>query len=211
MVLNDYREQADKLILPAAKKMSSIEPNTLSWIALIFAFLAGLTFYLAEPYLVLLGGLFIVLNSFFDAMDGRVAKLTGKASKMGDFLDHTLDRYADILIIGGIILGPLCRLWIGLFGIVGVLMTSYMGTQAHAVGVSRNYGGVAGRADRLILLILFSLLYLPLYSADMTTFAVQNYTFSLFDLLLVWFALAGNLTAFHRAVSTWKELKKDKE
>ena len=37
----------------------------------------------------------------------------------------------------------------------GVLMSSYLGTQAQAVGLKRNYGGILGRADRLVLLMVF--------------------------------------------------------
>ena len=37
---------------------------------------------------------------------------------------------------------------IGVFALTGVLMSSYLGTQAQAVGVGRYYGGILGRADR---------------------------------------------------------------
>ncbi|MEF8832077.1 MAG: hypothetical protein V5A66_00990 [Candidatus Thermoplasmatota archaeon] len=54
-------------------------------------------------------------------------------------------------------------------------MTSYMGTQADAVGVSRDYGGIAGRADRLLLLIFFSFLYFFLFDAGWTSFQVFDF------------------------------------
>lgn len=209
MVLNEYREQADLILEPVAEKMSSIDPNLVSWMSLIFAFIAGLLFYFYSPersFFVLIGGIFIFLNSTFDALDGKIAKMTGKASSRGDLLDHAIDRYADIFIISGIILGPLVRTWIGVFALVGVLMTSYMGTQAHAVGVSRDYGGIAGRAERLVLLILVSLLYFFLSGTNWTSYQISYIEFNLFELLMVWFALSGNITAVYRGLNTWSAL-----
>ncbi len=39
---------------------------------------------------------------------------------------------------------------IGVFALTGVLMASYLGTQAQAVGVGRYYGGLLGRSDRSV-------------------------------------------------------------
>jgi len=207
MVLNKYREQADSIIGPIAKKFKILDPNVISFFSLIFALLAGISFYLShESLYVLSGGLFVLLNSLFDALDGKVAKITGKESKRGDFLDHTIDRYSDIFILLGIILGPLSRTWFGVFAIVGVLMTSYMGTQADAVGVSRDYGGIAGRAERLLLLILFSFLYFFLFDTGWTSFQVFDFELGLFELLMIWFAVAGNLTALFRGINSWSDL-----
>lgn len=208
MVLNKYRDTADKIVKPIAEKMKVMEPNTLSVIAFVSAMLAGLSFYLSDTFWIVMGVVFVLLNSFFDAMDGRVAKLTGKSSTMGDFLDHTLDRYADIFILGGIAFGGLCRLPIGFFAVIGVLMTSYMGTQAHAVGVGRDYGGVAGRADRLILLVLVPLIYVFTAQFISPIVSLEAIQLNLIEILMIWFAIAGNLTAVHRGVVSWRELKK---
>ncbi len=207
MVLNDYREEADSVLKPLAKKMRHINPDTLSWIAFLGAVLGGISFFIGvSSTYVLLGSLFIFLNAFFDAMDGRVAELAGKTSLRGDFLDHALDRYADIFIIGGIAFGPLSRLSLGFLAILGILMTSYMGTQAQAVGVKRNYGGVAGRADRLILLILVPIFYVLLAAFGYDLITIAGYNFTLFELLMIWFAVAGHLTALHRWVASWRAL-----
>ncbi len=211
MVLNKYRDQADTVLEPLAKKMSSVDPNLISWLSLLFAFAAGLSFFFytsGMEILVLLGGVFIVINSLLDALDGKVAKLTGKASLKGDFLDHTIDRYADILILGGLILGPLVETWIGVLALIGVLMTSYMGTQADAVGVSRDYGGIAGRAERLVLLILISLLYFSLSGPGWNSYHIWEVELNMFELLMIWFAISGNLTAIYRGSNTWSSLEK---
>ena len=209
MVLNSFRKEADTIILPIAKKMKNISPNTLTWLAFLSAVIAGILFYLSDPHFIFLASLFILSNSFFDAMDGRVAKLTGKADRKGDFLDHTLDRYADIFILGGVAFSSTCRLSIGLIAILGVLLTSYMGTQAHAVGVGRDYGGIAGRADRLILLIFIPIIYFILINFYTANFTIFDINFTLIETMMIWFALAGNYTAIKRGVSAWKDLKKE--
>src|SRR3990170_524949 len=89
-----------------AKGLANISPNTLSAIAFGAAVLAGLAFYLGGGLFLGLAFLLVLANALFDALDGKVAKLTGKASARGDFLDHVLDRYADVVILTGIALGP---------------------------------------------------------------------------------------------------------
>ncbi|HWR28149.1 MAG TPA: CDP-alcohol phosphatidyltransferase family protein, partial [Candidatus Thermoplasmatota archaeon] len=130
----------------------------------------------------------------FDAIDGKVAKLTNKASARGDFLDHVLDRYADVFMVGALALSSWCRPPIGLLAIVGVLLTSYMGTQAQAIGHRRDYSGLLGRADRLVLLIIF-----PIVQHFVLRSSLQlPWDFTILELVLVYFAVVGNITAIQR-------------
>jgi archaetidylinositol phosphate synthase len=136
-------------------------------------------------------------------------------SKRGDFLDHVLDRYSDVFIIGGIMLSPYCDYRIGLFAMLGVIFTSYMGTQAQAVGVKRHYGGLLGRADRLALLIIFPFLQLIFIEQNWVFLEVNfiGYPFSLnlMDLLMLWFGIGGNITAIQRGYETWEALGEEEK
>ena len=80
-----------------------------------------------------------------------LARKSGSVSKYGDFLDHVIDRYADVFIIGGACLGGFVDPTIGIIILTGVLLASYLGTQAQAVGIGRVYGGIMGRADRMVI------------------------------------------------------------
>jgi len=182
--------------------------------------LAGLTFIATNfigawsTYALFLAAALIFLNAGFDALDGKVARLAKRESKRGDFLDHVLDRYADFFIIGGMTISPFCDPWIGVLAILGVIFASYMGTQAQAVGIKRDYGGLLGRSDRLVLLIFLPLIqmFLEMLGLIRTTHhfpvTVSGVTvqLSVIELMMIWFAIAGNTTAIQRAWATWKEL-----
>lgn len=194
------------MLSPAAKRLSTVNPNHLSAISLVFALLAGMFFALDREHFLLLAAVAVALNGFFDALDGKVARISSKASKRGDFVDHVIDRYADVLIIGGIALSPHCPVWIGLLAMIGVLLASYMGTQSQALGLSRDYRGILGRADRLMLLIVVPIVQYALVLADQVSIAEDLFGLSLVAWTMVYFALAGNVTALQRAYKTWRSL-----
>ena len=212
MVLDNKRDDIDPLLNYFAKHMVNINPNALSWFSLLLAFFSGLFFYFSSPeselenFYLCIAVIFVFLNGFFDAIDGKIAKLANKISKKGDFLDHAIDRFADVFIIGGLALSPWCRYnIIGFLAIVGVLLTSYMGTQAQAVGYKRNYSGLLGRADRLVLLMFAPIIqHILLY---LTNF---EFIFELYILewVLIYFAIVGNITAVQRFYSTLKWFNK---
>jgi archaetidylinositol phosphate synthase len=209
MVLENQRGNIDPILSSIAKRFSKINPNALTWISLIFAFIAGLFFYFSSSkleltnYYLLGAASFVFLNGLFDAIDGKVAKLANKASKRGDFLDHAIDRYADVFMVGGLALSSWCDVRIGLLAIVGMLLTSYMGTQAQAIGHKRDYSGLLGRADRLVLLMIT-----PIIQHLLIHYNFQApWGFSLLEWVLIYFAVMGNITAIQRFHSTLKWFK----
>jgi len=213
MVLDNQRKNVDPLLTRFAKIFSRVNPDTLTWISFVCAIVAGLFFYFSSPeneqYNFYLYGavLFVFLNGFFDAIDGKVAKLADKASLKGDFLDHAIDRYADVFIIGGLALSPWCinHPEIGFLAIVGVFLTSYMGTQSQAVGHKRNYSGLLGRADRLVLLMFAPIIQHILLIYFEVSLPLD---LNLLEWILIYFAFMGNITAIQRFYSTLRWFKK---
>jgi len=132
-----------------------INPNIITVVALLCAVIAGYLFYLTYFFLA---GIFVLLNGFFDILDGEIAKKYDRTSKRGDFLDHTFDRIADTVILLGITLSPAVPDLLGYVTIITILLVSYLGTQAHALLKRRLYGGILGRADRLVLIVIASFL-----------------------------------------------------
>ena len=218
MVLDSHRSKADFALTPVAKRLINVNPNTISWIGLILAFVAGLLFYLSGRedgwrWMLIAGAITVIVSGYFDALDGKVAKLAGKASKKGDYLDHVFDRYADVFMIGGVAISTWCNPYIGMLALVGVLLTSYMGTQAQAVGAPRLYAGLLGRADRIVLSTLFPIIqfiWLWMGNGVIDVFGLFEIT-SWLEIMMIWFAVIGNLTAVQRGIVTWNNMKKMKE
>lgn len=209
MVLDKKRDRIDPFLIIIAKRFSKLNPDILTWTALIFAIISGIFFYYSNPlneltnYFLFFASLFVFLNGLFDALDGKVAKLAKKDSIRGDFLDHALDRYADVFMVGGLALSSWSRPSVGLIAIIGVLLTSYMGTQAQAVGYKRDYSGLLGRADRLALLMIFPIVQhiILRYSYNLP------WSLTVIELVLIYFAIVGNITALQRFISTLKWFK----
>jgi len=198
MTLDQYRPHVkiyfDPLVRCAIRW--KITPNVLTIAALLASLVAGILFFLQMTVWAVLA---VAANAFFDAMDGAVARETKSQSLRGDFLDHAVDRYADIFIITGIFASGLVPWPIGVLALTGVLMSSYLGTQAQAVGVGRYYGGVLGRADRLVLIMVVGIVFI-LYPQTI-------YGLNLLGWLLLLFGVFGHVTAFQRFAYVWRKME----
>ncbi len=95
---------------------------------------------------------------FADMLDGQMAKMSGKASNWGAFLDSSLDRLGDAAVFGGILLyftGPHDSLLWASFALAALALgqvTSYVKARAESLGFTCS-GGLAARADRLLLIL----------------------------------------------------------
>ena len=199
MVAEDYRDFGIKILNPLAKRMP-IGPMGISFLSLLTAIGAGYSFYKADlenTQWLLIGSLMVFLTAVLDALDGMVARFRKISSRRGDLIDHTLDRVADIIIVGGIALGPLVDITVGFAAIIGILMLSYMGTQAQAVGAGREYAGLLGRADRLVVLVM-----VPIIQYFSEGYQDWNYM----TLMCYVFAIVCTLSAFYRFKKIWTEL-----
>ncbi len=176
-------------------------------LSLAFALLAGVCYYfsMGSGWILFAGLMLVFLNAFLDGADGLLARKTNSASRYGDFVDHVIDRYADVFIVGGACLGGYVGPAMGIIVITGILLASYLGTQAQAVGVGRNYGGIMGRADRLIILILATSLNIA-YNAS---FGIQGFEYSVLGWALVLIGAASHVTALQRVWHTRKKLLDD--
>jgi archaetidylinositol phosphate synthase len=197
-MLDQYRSHAkvyfDPLVSVAIR--CRLTPNFFTIAALIASAAAGAFFFLR---LELWGIIAVGLNALCDGMDGAVAREMKIQSRRGDFLDHAVDRYADIFIITGIFAGGLVPWQIGVFALTGVLMASYLGTQAQAVGVGRYYGGILGRADRLVMILVVGIIELLI--------PMSFYGLSWFGWMLLLFGVFGHITAFQRFAYVWAKVE----
>jgi len=197
-MLDKYRQKADSILEPIAKKIG-LEANLLTYLSFLFAIIAGITAYFSfeRKWLLLPTSLFILMNGLFDALDGKIARMKGKAGKRGDFIDHAIDRFSDVFIMGGIIASRWVEKEIGIMAMASMLLVSYLGTQAQAVGYKRVYSGMLGRADRIVILFI----------ACIIQFLVINKIFGFYfmEWAMFYFIIAGIATILQRyyAVMKW--------
>ena len=144
----EFREIArDRLI------ESRLTPNAIS--------MTGLVLNLAAAVLILedmfvLGAFAFIIGSIMDTLDGRYSRMSGKGTAFGAFLDSTLDRIEE-----GVVLAAVC--WhfadqgdavpaaCALLVVLGSLMVSYTRARAEALGVECKVG-IATRPVRVVIL-----------------------------------------------------------
>lgn len=197
MTLDKLRPMTTRLLAPcvAVARWIGLTPNGVSVIAFALAIVASVAFYVGGRWYLAGAGL-VFASGWMDLVDGALARELGTDSAGGDLLDHVLDRYADIVLIAGLAAG-IEQYALGFAAVTGVLMTSYLGTQAIAVGLDRVYGGVLGRADRLALIGVI---------AASAPFVTLGTPLSLVGWLLVVFAVVGHATAVQRFVHAIRAL-----
>lgn len=197
MTLDRFRPHMGDLLRPLVRLSirAGVSPDLFSILAFAAACGAGL-FFLFDR--IVEGIVFVLINALADALDGTLAREMKRTSLRGDLLDHALDRYADIVIITGIFAGGAAPWILGIFALTGVLMSSYMGTQGQALGLGRYYGGILGRADRLVLIVIAGLL-------DVFVNCIPLGLTFLGWLLLI-FGILGHGTALQRFIHIWNRL-----
>ncbi|MDD1717579.1 MAG: CDP-alcohol phosphatidyltransferase family protein [Methanoregulaceae archaeon] len=198
MTLDQFRPHVAGVFRPfiAVSIKIGLTPNILSVASFIVAGFAGIAFFAGS---IVLGVVMVALNAFLDALDGALARAMQAQSMRGDFLDHAIDRYADIFIITGIFAGGIAPWQFGVLALTGVLMSSYLGTQAQAVGVGRYYGGILGRADRLVLILIAGVLDIVIPGGV--------FGFRYLAWLLLILGAAGHFTALQRFIYVWRAVK----
>jgi archaetidylinositol phosphate synthase len=213
MVLEGYRARVAPYVARLARPFLGWPPNRLTGLALGLAVAAAALAALVHwttPLLFLPVAVLIFFAGLFDVLDGAVARATGRSSVRGDFLDHVADRYADLAIVIGIAVSGFADPILALLALASLLLVSYMGTQAQAVGVGRSYGGLLTRADRLVVLALATFLEfdwsLPWPWAPTEPWArfhVAGVEFTVIDVAFLYFVIAGQWTALARAIRTY--------
>lgn len=132
---------------------SRLTPNAISLTGLALCLFAAGLVYFDELFW---GGIAFIVGSICDMLDGKYSRMSGKASPFGAFLDSTLDRVEEgvmLIVIAAIFAADGDRLWTAITGvaIVSSLMVSYTRARAEALGVECKVG-FGNRAGRVIIL-----------------------------------------------------------
>lgn len=138
-------------------------------------------------------GVAYIFAAVFDAVDGTLARVTGKGSRFGAFLDSTIDRFEESIVFlglaiyyaqdGGLFAYPY-EIPLILLAIIGSLMVSYTRSRAEAVGVECKVGFMT-RIPRVVVMIIGMVLDQILIT-------------------LVILAVTSLFTALHRMYHVWR-------
>jgi len=150
-------------------------------------------------------GLVMIFANIFDVLDGQVARLTGRVTKFGAFLDSSLDRLSDMVVFLGIIIFYSrdtqyhSTLYAALTGaaLIGSVMVSYTSARAESL-IPKCDVGFLRRPERVVLLILGSLTVWP--ESNHPLLNKMPATIWLMAVLSYW-------TFGHRLYHTWRAIR----
>ncbi|GAY24990.1 CDP-alcohol phosphatidyltransferase [Desulfurococcaceae archaeon AG1] len=162
-MLNRIKNRISSLIKPVAAFIASknIDPNIVT--------LTGLVLALITPISALLYGIpgaivMIVLSSILDFLDGEIARVSGRVSARGAFLDSLCDRVSDLSYLSTFIILGLSP--VAVYIAAGAsLLISYARARAESLGVRVSGVGLMERGERILTIILILLLGLFSQSA----------------------------------------------
>lgn len=199
MLTRALGDALDRPVGAVVRVFARVKPDVLTIIGLALNGVACALFASAaaggapQPGRLRAGGAVALGAAVFDMLDGRVARLRGRETKFGAYLDSTMDRYSDMLLYLGLLLlyarldctPHMVLVWVAAFG---SFMTSYARARAESLVPSCTVGFLE-RPERIVLLVLG---------------ALANRMVA-----VLWaIALLSNVTAVQRVLFTYLELKK---
>ena len=136
-----------------------ITPSALTWIGFVLAVVAAALVVIGQ---LLAAGIVMLVGGLFDMLDGALARYKKQTSRFGAFLDSTLDRLSEVVVLLGILVleaeeqSLIGVLLVGL-ALIGSLLVSYIRARAEALGLDCQVG-LFTRPERVIVLALGLLL-----------------------------------------------------
>lgn len=199
MSLKLLRDPVYRIIEPLSRWLvrRGVHPNLITTLGFVSVIVAGYFYHLDH---VRIAGFFVLLGGLFDVFDGRVARMSGLASKFGSFYDSTLDRISEIVVFLGLLslyakygasLQDLGMIYVLMLAMGGSLMVSYTKARAEALGLPCE-GGLMQRAERVVVLGLGSLLFGLMWNG------------LVLDWIIIAMAVLTNLTAVQRIVKVYR-------
>ena len=207
MLSKTLKNSTESLLKPVALIVGKlgIKPNHITVMGLLLTFWAAWFIYNKEIYFAFIIGL---MASLFDGADGLVARVTHTSSKRGGYLDAVLDRYADCIAFGALILGGWMEpingiefisgeMW-AMAALIGAFQTSYARAAAERLGISQEGIGIIERPERLFI-----------FGMGLLIGELMNDVEIIITIVVAFLAILGNLTVIQRMTHFWRVAKDD--
>ncbi|MEM1610480.1 MAG: archaetidylinositol phosphate synthase [Sulfolobales archaeon] len=191
-MLNRIKGALVKPLKPIALAIarSNIDPNVITILGLVVAMMAPLAAYLHG----IIGALIaIAISSLLDAIDGEVARSSGRVSSRGAFLDSLCDRISDLAYIGSLMVLGVSPVLVYIAA-GSSLLISYVRARAESLGIYISGVGLMERGERIFGLIIVMLVGLLSREA--------------MDIAMVVFTALTGYTAVERAVYSVRMLSR---
>jgi CDP-diacylglycerol--glycerol-3-phosphate 3-phosphatidyltransferase len=183
-----------------------INPNILTVIGVSLNVGCGLLFGLGWFFYA---GVALIVANLFDMLDGQVARLSGRVTRFGGFLDSSLDRLSDMVVFVGLMVyyardtpaHSTLNVFLAGAGLMGSVMVSYASARAESL-IPKCDVGFLRRPERVVLFIIGALSTYP---------GSTNYFANRMPAVLWVLAVGSYWTFAHRMYHTWRELTKVEE
>jgi CDP-diacylglycerol--glycerol-3-phosphate 3-phosphatidyltransferase len=179
-----------------------INPNILTFVGVAINVGCGLLFGFGKFFAA---GIVLIVANLFDMLDGQVARLSGRVTTFGGFLDSSLDRLSDMVVFVGLMVfyaRPEYHSTLNVFlagaGLMGSVMVSYASARAESM-IPKCDVGFLRRPERVVLFIIGALSTVP--GSD-SYFAYRMPA-------VLWVLAVGSYWTFaHRMYHTWTEVNR---
>ena len=149
---------------PALEKVGKVfaatglSPNFWTVVGLIIALSAAVVYGMGVEFGLIIGGILLLVSGFFDMVDGQVARVTGKTSKKGEYLDSMFDKISEVAIFLGILVGGYAEPYIVLLAITLSLLVSYARAKSDLINIKLQGIGIGERAERLLVIAIVGII-----------------------------------------------------
>jgi CDP-diacylglycerol--glycerol-3-phosphate 3-phosphatidyltransferase len=179
-----------------------INPNILTVIGVALNVGCGVLFGMGKFFQA---GICLIVANLFDMLDGQVARLSGRVTRFGGFLDSSLDRLSDMVIFVGLMVfyardtpsHSTLNVFLAGAGLMGSVMVSYASARAESL-IPKCDVGFLKRPERVVLFIIGAL----------STIGSNNFFANRMPAVLWVLAIGSYWTFAHRMYHTWRELNK---
>jgi archaetidylinositol phosphate synthase len=159
-VLNNLRETLRPALEKVGKGFAStgLSPNFWTVVGLIIALSSAVVYGIGIEFGLIIGGILLLVSGFFDMVDGQVARVTGKTSKKGEYLDSMFDKISEVAIFLGILVGGYAEPYLVLLAITLSLLVSYARAKSDLINIKLQGIGIGERAERLLVIAIIGII-----------------------------------------------------
>ena len=136
---------------------TGLSPNFWTVVGLVIALSSAVVYGMGVEFGLIIGGILLLVSGFFDMVDGQVARVTGKTSKKGEYLDSMFDKISEVAIFLGILVGGYAEPYVVLLAITLSLLVSYARAKSDLINIKLQGIGIGERAERLLVIAIIGI------------------------------------------------------